>query len=531
MVQHNRFDYSQMPTLGDIPRYYAKVSADDKAMTFEGKTTNWAELNEATDRVARALLKIAKPGDRIAYVGKNSDEFFKLMFGVAKAGMTIVPIIWRLAPAEIANIVNDSEAPALFIAPDQFEALEKIRDAFSAPCKVISLEEKHNSIPYFPEWVEENDDGRALPKVDTGAVTWQLYTSGTTGKPKGVMLSHDNILKGRNEGMGKNMAWYDWLPGDVSLVALPMGHVGGVGWGLVGFMNGAHTIIQREFVPSGVLEAIHKEGVTKLFLVPTTLQILLLQPNIKEIDFSHLRHVLYGAAPIALDLLREAATVFGCGFCQQYGATETCGTIVYLPPEDHDINGSPRMRAAGIPMPGVEIRIVSPEERKVLGPHQVGEVETRSAANMVGYWKQKEETARTITADGWLRTGDAGYLDEGGYLYIYDRFKDMICTGAENVYPAEVESAIYGHPAVQEVAVFGVPDDKWGESVKAVIVPKPGVEVDPADIIAFARTRIAGFKVPKSIDIADSLPRGATGKILRRMLRDPFWVGRDRRVN
>lgn len=531
MEQKNQVDYNLMPTLADIPSYHATLSPHGKAMTFEGKTTSWAELDEVANKVASALLKIAKPGDRISYVGKNSDEFFKLMFGIAKAGMIVVPIIWRLAPAEIANIVVDSESPALFIAPDQFGVFNEIKALLPETCKVISLEEKHEAVDYFPEWVKANNDSQPLAKVDADQIAWQLYTSGTTGKPKGVMLSHDNILKGRREAMGKNMAWYDWLPGDVSLVALPMGHVGGVGWGLVGFMNGAHSIIQREFFPASVLEAMHKEGISKLFLVPTTLQMLLLQPNIKEIDFSRLRHILYGAAPIALDLLREATQVFGCGFCQQYGATETCGTIAYLPPEDHDTNGSPRMRAAGKPMPGVEIRVVSPDERKVLGPHQVGEVEVKSASNMVGYWKLKEETARTITADGWLRTGDAGYLDEDGYLYIYDRFKDMICTGAENVYPAEVESAIYGHPAVQEVAVIGVPDDKWGESVKAIIVPKPGMEVNPADIIAFARTRIAGFKLPKSIEIADSLPRSPTGKILRRVLRDPFWEGRDRRVN
>lgn len=529
--QQTHLEQSLIQTLADIPRYYARVSPHEKALTFEGKTTNWAELDAATDDVARALLSIAKPGERIAYVGKNSDEFFTLMFGIAKAGMSTVPIIWRLAPAEIAAIVTDSDAPILFVAPDQFAALDDIKAAIPKRCLVVSLQEKHDSISYFPEWVAVNNHCQALPDVDTKSIAWQLYTSGTTGKPKGVMLSHDNILKGRREGMGKNMAWYDWLPGDVSLVALPMGHVGGIGWGVVGLMNGAHTIVQREFSPEAVLAAIHHDGITKLFLVPTTLQMLLLQPNINEIDFSRLRHVLYGAAPIALDLLREATKIFGCGFCQQYGATETCGTIVYLPPEDHDVNGNPRMRAAGLPMPGVEIRIVSPDDRKILGPHQVGEVETRSAANMVGYWMLPEETARTLSTDGWLRTGDAGYVDEDGYLYIYDRFKDMICTGAENVYPAEVESAIYGHPAVQEVAVIGVPDDKWGESVKAIIVPKPGIEVDPAEIIAFARTRIAGFKVPKSIDIAESLPRSPSGKILRRMLRDPFWVGRERRVN
>jgi acyl-CoA synthetase (AMP-forming)/AMP-acid ligase II len=312
---------------------------------------------------------------------------------------------------------------------------------------------------------------------------------------------------------------------------MPVGHIGGVGWGVVSFYNGAHTIVQREFIPAQVLEAIEHQGVSKLFVVPTALHMLLLQPRVRQIDYSRLRHILYGASPIALDLLREATEVFGCGFCQQYGMTETSGTISYLPPEDHDAKGNTRMRSAGVPMPGVEIRVVDAVTRKPLPPGQTGEVETRSIANMVGYWNRPDATAETVNGDGWLRTGDAGYVDEDGYLYIQDRFKDMIVSGAENVYPAEVENAIFGHPAVQEVAVIGVPDEAWGEAVKAIVVLKPGATPDAADIIAFARTRVAGFKAPKSVDFVAALPRGPSGKILRRALREPYWAGRERRVN
>jgi long-chain acyl-CoA synthetase len=248
------------------------------------------------------------------------------------------------------------------------------------------------------------------------------------------------------------------------------------------------------------------------------------------VDFSRLKYILYGASPIPLDLLRECVEVFGCGFCQQYGMTETCGTIVYLPPEDHDPAGNPRMRAAGLPMPGVELKIVD-ETGKPLPPHVVGEVVTRSTANIAGYWKLPDVTATVIDEEGWLRTGDAGYLDDDGYLYILDRIKDMIISGAENIYPAEVEIAIYGHPDVAEVAVIGVPDETWGEAVKAMVVPKAGTHPEPADIIAFARTRIASFKAPKSVEFIDALPRNAAGKILRRILREPFWADRERGVN
>jgi long-chain acyl-CoA synthetase len=210
--------------------------------------------------------------------------------------------------------------------------------------------------------------------------------------------------------------------------------------------------------------------------------------------------------------------------------TETTGTVVYLPPEDHDPAGNARMRSAGLPLPGVELKVLGPDGES-LPPNTVGEIATRSLSNMAGYWKLDEATAKTIDADGWLRTGDAGYLDEDGYLFIHDRVKDMIISGGENIYPAEVESAVYGHPSVAEVAVIGVPDDKWGEAVKAVVALKPGAVADPDDIIAFARTRIAGFKSPKSVDFIDALPRNASGKILRRELRAPYWEGRARQVN
>jgi long-chain acyl-CoA synthetase len=211
--------------------------------------------------------------------------------------------------------------------------------------------------------------------------------------------------------------------------------------------------------------------------------------------------------------------------------TETTGTITYLPPEDHDPKGNDRMRSAGLPMPGVEIAILDTQGKR-LGVNEVGEIATRSAANMKGYWRKDDATAATVDGEGWLRTGDAGYIDADGYIFIQDRIKDMIITGGENVYPAEVENAVHGHPHVAEVAVIGVPDETWGESVKAIVVPKQGVTPDAADIIAFARSRIAHFKAPRSVDfLATPLPRSSSGKILRRELREPYWAGRDRRVN
>jgi long-chain acyl-CoA synthetase len=327
------------------------------------------------------------------------------------------------------------------------------------------------------------------------------------------------------------MGWNEWNEGEVNYVAMPVAHIGGTGWGLVGLINGVKNVVARDFNPMEALEAIQRERIAKMFMVPAALQFIIRQPRAREIDYSSLTHILYGASPMPVDLLRECMDVFGCKFVQQYGMTETTGTVVYLPPEDHDPKGAARMRSAGVPMPGVEIAILD-ADGKQLPPNQTGEIATRSAANMKGYWRKPGATDATINAEGWLRTGDAGYLDEDGYLYIQDRIKDMIITGAENVYPAEVENAIHGHPHVAEVAVIGVPDDTWGESVKAIVVPKPGATLDAADIIAFARSRIAHYKAPRSVDFREApLPRSASGKILRRELREPYWAGRERRVN
>jgi long-chain acyl-CoA synthetase len=344
------------------------------------------------------------------------------------------------------------------------------------------------------------------------------------------MLTHENLLAKHRELTLAQMDWYRWTPDDVSLVAMPVAHVGGSLWGIAGLLHGAKGVIAREFDPLTVLDFIERDRISKMFMVPSALQIVVRQPRSREVDFGRLKYILYGASPIPVDLLRECMDVFGCGFCQQYGMTETAGAIAYLPPEDHDPNGNPRMRAAGLPMPGVEIRIIDSLGNAVPA-HTVGEIVTRSSGNMTGYWRMPEATSSTVNPDGWLRTGDAGYLDENGYLYIHDRVKDMIISGAENIYPAEVENAIYGHPSVAEVAVIGVPDEKWGEAVKAVIVVNPGAIANIEDILAFARARIAGFKVPKSIDFVEALPRNASGKILRRQLQEPYWAGRTRKVN
>lgn len=525
-------DFEYLTTLPHAVRHFAQTRPDAIAYSFEGRDTSYAQLDANTDRAAQALLAAGiEAGDRIAYIGKNCDSYFEALFGAAKIGAVMTPISWRLAAPEVAFIAAHCDARILFVGPESAELVRKILPELPLVRQIIAMEGGQPDWPDYTAWRDAQPAQAPEHRGQTDDVVLQLYTSGTTGRPKGAMLTHRNLTSGTRTSEIEQIPWSTWTPDDVSLVAMPVSHIGGTGWGLRGIFSGCKGVITREFDPSKVLDFIENERISKLFIVPAAMQIVLSDPRARNTDFSRLKYILYGAAPIPAALLREGLEVFKCGFTQQYGMTETTGTIVALAPEDHTTDAdAPRMRAAGKALTNVEIRVIDDKGRDVpVGA--VGEILIRSPQNMAGYWKQPEETERTISPDGWLRTGDAGYLDEEGYLYIHDRVKDMIVSGGENVYPAEVESAIYGHPQVADVAVIGIPDAKWGEAVKAVIQPKPGVELDPESIVAWARERLAGFKVPKSIDIVEQLPRNPSGKLLRRQLREPYWAGYARKVN
>ncbi len=528
-------DYRYLTTLPHALRHFATLRPDAVAYVFEGRQTTYAELDRHTDRVAQALLGAGVgAGDRIAYLGKNSDHYFELWLGAAKTGAVMTPVSWRLAPPEAAFIVGHCDAVLLFVGPESEGLARNLLPSLPLVRGVIALEPdataREAGWPGYMDWRDAASDTPPAHQSAAHDVVLQLYTSGTTGRPKGAMLTHRNLTAGTESSEREPVPWSRWTTDDISLVAMPVAHIGGSGWGLRGMLSGATGIVAREFDPRALLDYIEREKISKLFLVPAAMQIVLRDPRARQVDYARLKYLLYGAAPIPAALLREGIEVFGCGFAQQYGMTETTGTVVALPPEDHTTEDVPRMRAAGKPLPGVEVKVVN-WEGQALGPGEVGEIVVRSPQNMAGYWKQPDETARTIDADGWLRTGDAGYLDADGYVYIHDRVKDMIISGGENVYPAEVESAIYGHPQVADVAVIGVPDDKWGEAVKAIVVPRAGATPDAASIIAWARERLAGYKIPKTIEFIDALPRNPSGKLLRRKLREPYWEGYARRVN
>jgi long-chain acyl-CoA synthetase len=332
------------------------------------------------------------------------------------------------------------------------------------------------------------------------------------------MLTNRNFTKFCELEPPDDLPWWRVNASDISIVAMPLFHIGGLETAVRLFYSGARMILHREFDAPSVLKSIEHYRPTILALVPTALQMVLRAPGADEVDFKCIRAFFYGAAPIPLELLREALGVMQCGFVQCYGLSEATGAILCLPPEDHDPAGGRRMTAAGKPLPNVEVRVVD-LDGKDTPPDSIGEVLLRAPYVMKGYWKNPSATEAAIDAEGWLHTGDAGALDADGYLYIHDRIKDMIISGGENIYPAEVESAIYGHPDVAEVAIIGVPDPLWGESVRAVVVPKAGSQPDVASITKWARERVSAYKAPKSVRFVDDLPKNATGKVLKTELR------------
>jgi len=511
-----------IPTLAAVTRHHAARRPDKIAMSFHGSDTTYGALDRLASRVANGLIAAGvRQASRVAILDKNSDSFFEIWFGCAKANAVLVPVNWRLAGPEIAYVVNDAKAEVLFVGTEFLDVLAPIRDQLGTVRQIIVTDTE------YPAWRDAQGDTDPLLPIAGGDVCAQLYTSGTTGHPKGAQITNDNFMQLLP---GATRQWGDWTPDDVNLVCMPLFHIGGSGWGLCGFYVGLRNVMVRDFVPPQILDTIARERISLALFVPAMILFLTQCPDIREADLASLRVIVYGAAPIPIELLRNALTLFPrTGFAQVYGLTETTGAITYLGPEEHADPKAEILLSCGRAMDGVELRILD-ENGQSVPTGKVGEIVCRSGQVMKGYWNLPAETARAIHGD-WFHTGDAGYLDEHGYLYIYDRVKDMIVSGGENIYPAEVESALFGHPAIADVAVIGVPDERWGEAVKAIVVLKPGARLATADLIAYARERIAGYKVPRSVDVVDALPRNPSGKILKRALREPYWKGQTRQVN
>jgi acyl-CoA synthetase (AMP-forming)/AMP-acid ligase II len=520
MAEHTGFRL-----MADMIRHHAAERGDKVAMIFEGRETRYRDLDAGSSRVANAIIaEGVAPQGRVAILAKNTDLFFELYYGTTKAGAVLVPVNSRLAPPEVAFVIEDARAELLFVSEDYYELVEGIRDRLDTVKTVIALQDNH------PDWTRYSSWRDAWPATDPTRDSHeretciQVYSSGTTGHPKGVELTHHNLMALLPVAIEE---WGSWQLDDVSIVAMPLFHVAGCEWGFVAFYVGGTNVLMAEVDPAAILRTIPEYGVTKALFVPAVILFLLQAPGCAETDFSSLESVVYGASPIPLPVLQRAIEVFGCNFAQVYGLTETSGAVTYLPPEDHD--GGERMRSCGRAMRSARIRVVDAEGVDC-PPGSVGEILVAGDQVMKGYWNQPEATAEAIR-DGWFHTGDAGYLDADGYLYIHDRVKDMIVSGGENIYPAEIESALAAHPGVADIGVIGIPDDTWGETVMAFVVRRADTRPTEAELDRFARENLAGYKVPRRYQFVDELPRSPSGKLLKRELRKPFWADQERQVH
>lgn len=510
---------STTETLAGFVERHAQQRPDDIAMRFGDRQWSWAQWASRIRRAAGALRDAGvRRGDCVAFVDKNHPACLEILFAAASIGAVTTVVNWRLAGGELAHVLDDSRPRLIFVGAELRAAVEAAAGRAAGVERVVVVDDEYESLlaaasPAQPEEVEE------------GETALVIYSSGTTGRPKGVLLSQRALAN-----HAANLApAFPFSDGDANLVCMPLFHVGGIGYALFGISAGVPTIMTREPDAAALIGAV-RAGATHAFFVPPVIARFLDAGQAASAAISGLRYIVYGAAPMPLPLLHRALETWpDTKFVQVYGQTELCGAVTALGDADHRDPARPGLQlSAGKAVLGTEIRVVEPDTRVDVPIGEAGEIWVRSSQNMTGYLNRPEATAETITADDWVRTGDVGRLDADGYVYIEDRLKDMIITGGENVYGPEVESVLIEHPAVADAAVIGVPDDHWGESVKAIVVAAG--EVEAGDIIVFCRRHLAGFKCPRTVDFVDSLPRNPSGKILKTVLREPYWQNRSRNV-
>jgi acyl-CoA synthetase (AMP-forming)/AMP-acid ligase II len=510
----------------DAVRQQGAERPDAVACLFAGRNITYGEIDRRGSQVANGLIAAGcGPGARVAVLSKNSDSFLEILSGSMKAGTVLLPLNWRLAAPEIAYILEHGCTQALFVEAEFAALVEDSAAKLIDPRMVRIVGGAAGAADDYATWRDAQSAVDPMVPVAPSDVFVQMYTSGTTGLPKGVQLSHANYSA--SFALLDAYPWNRTTADDVVFAPAPFFHVNGLNAVLRSVASGARMITADQFRPPEALEIFERERVTRASMAPAMIQMCREVPGVETRDFAALDMIIYGGSPISESVLARARDVFGCAFAQGYGMTEATSAITMLTPDDH--RDDSRLRSCGRPLPGAEVRVVRPSGEPC-APREVGEVVGRGPFISCGYWRDPENTARAIE-DGWLHTGDAGYFDEEGYLYIHDRVKEMIVSGAENVYPAEVENALFKNPDIADAAVIGVPDERWGEAVKAIVVLRPGAAADPAAGIADVRRHIAGFKAPKSVDFVEAIPRNAAGKILRRDLRQPYWAGRERAVN
>ncbi|WP_295687229.1 long-chain-fatty-acid--CoA ligase [uncultured Nevskia sp.] len=508
--------YADIKTLADIPRLYARTRPTKVALVDGSGTTTFAELDDRSNRIANLIAGLGvAPRSNVGFLGKNSSLYFQLLFGINKAGSTMSPMNWRLAAPELAAVIADAEAPLLFVDRELMPLAESVKALCSQKFQIVEIDPPNPNSAFDQALAKAaNTDPHAPLTAEQAALL--IYTSGTTGKPKGVELTHRGFHYMRLcEHLEPAL---QWQPDDVMLMVMPNFHLVGSGLTIQSLYNGSTLSILPQLDAGQLIKIIARDRPSVVALVPTAIQMLLDHPDSKTADFSSLRLVMYAGSPISSHLLQRALVQMKCKFMQFYGATESSGAITLLRPEQHVLEDEAKLKSCGTPLPLIEVKFVDAFGVEV-PDGEVGELIVRSPSIFGGYWKQPETTA-AVLKDGWYKTGDAGRRDAEGLLYLVDRVKDMIVTGGENVYSAEVEQVLAKHPGVRMCAVIGLPDEKWGERVVALIMPADGHKPTQDEIITHCRQHIAGYKVPKEVRLVDSFPMTATGKVLKRVVRD-----------
>jgi acyl-CoA synthetase (AMP-forming)/AMP-acid ligase II len=517
--------------LHDFLDYEARMRPDSEFAVQAGHKLTYGDAAAEANRIANALIHAGlAQGERVAILANNCIEFALFYFGAAKAGVVPVPLNYRLAPPEWRYIVDDAGARLLLARGAFVPAIDEVRAEMPSVQRWVALDAPAPlGWERYADWLDGADSRAPDRHVEDADDVYQMYTSGTTGRPKGAVVTHralcSNLFQLRVLLAGE--------PGGRILVVAPLYHAAAAVTAFTAATWGGSLYIQEEFDPAETVRVLDEERIFSTTLVPAMIQAcLVLVPGIAEREYRDLRHIVYGASPIAEETLRRAIEVFGCDFAQAYGMTETTAVLTCLLPDDHRRALADRpqlLLSAGRPLLGTEVAICDSEGRWA-PPGTTGEICGRGPQLMRGYWNRAEDSAAALR-DGWMHTGDAGYLDDEGYLYVQDRTKDMIVSGGENVYPREVEDVLFQHPDIADVAVIGVPSAQWGEEVKGIVVLRPGASATADEIMAFCRGRLGGYKRPRSVDFADALPRNPSGKVLKRELREPYWKGHARRVS
>jgi len=510
--------------LHDPLDHWAQERPDDTAITFGAQSFTWGQWRERILRLTGALRDAGVgPGDRVAVLDLNHLATIELTLAGSYVGAATVPLNFRLSADQIGFILADCQ-PVLLFTGEQLAPLAAAAGADELVPRRLVVGGESDAYEAF---LATGSPFELSEGVDPDDVCLVMYTSGTTGRPKGAELTH----RGVTAHGAANCEAMSVGPDTVLLVAMPLFHVGGSCYAQVGIYGGARLILLREPTPAALFGAI-ADGATQTFIVPTIIHGVLGAGEQAVAGFGRLQSICYGAAPMPLPMIRQALAAWpSTDLVQVYGMTELSGAVTLLTGAAHRDEEHPeRLESGGLPLPGVEVRVVDPVTLADVKTGERGELWFRTAQVMRGYLNQPQATAETITADGWLRSGDIGRVDDAGFVYVLDRVKDMIITGGENVYGPEVENVLNACPGVSEGVIIGVPDERWGEAVKAIVVRAPGASLSAADVIAFCRTRLGHYQAPTSVDFVEELPRSATGKVLKRALREPYWADRERAI-